>query len=168
MKIALISHDGKKVEMVAFALQNQAHLLGHELYATGTTGKHLQNAGFDVTALLSGPKGGDAQIAAMAATGQMDMVIFFRDAFDKHPHEPDVQMLLRICDAHNIPLATNPASATLFVTNLATPSSSSVVCQNLSSLEKLKLSSAKGTDSPTASTADFSEKFETEFSCHQE
>jgi len=64
-----------------------------------------------VTKLLSGPLGGDAQIAAMIATDQIAAVIFFRDPLDKHPHEPDVQMLMRLCDVHNIPLATNPATA---------------------------------------------------------
>lgn len=115
MKIALIAHDGKKVEMVSFILKNQATLKKARLYATGTTGKHIEEAGFNVKKLLSGPLGGDAQIATLIATGKIDMVIFFRDPLDKHPHEPDVQMLMRLCDVHNIPLATNPASAKLFV-----------------------------------------------------
>ena len=115
MRIALIAHDGKKPEMVSFALQNKAILSSAKLYATGTTGSHLQKAGLEVTLLLSGPKGGDAQIATLVATGDLDMVIFFRDPLDKHPHEPDVQMLMRICDVHNIPLATNPAAAKLFL-----------------------------------------------------
>ncbi|NNK80631.1 MAG: methylglyoxal synthase [Flavobacteriales bacterium] len=118
MNIALIAHDGKKADMVSFALQNKSRIEGKTLYATGTTGKHLEEAGFEVTRLLSGPLGGDAQIAAMLATGELDMVIFFRDPLDKHPHEPDVQMLLRLCDVHNIPLATNPASAELFLDSL--------------------------------------------------
>ena len=118
MRIALIAHDGKKTEMVSFALQNKERLANNELFATGTTGGHLLDAGFDIQRLLSGPQGGDAQIAAMLATGEMDMVIFFRDPLEKHPHEPDVQMLLRLCDVHNIPLATNPASAELFLDRL--------------------------------------------------
>ena len=101
--------------MVAFFLQNQEDFAGHTLFCTYTTGKHLEDAGFAVTKLLSGPKGGDAQIGAMVATGQLDMVFFFRDPLDKHPHEPDVQMLMRICDVHNVPLATNPASARLMI-----------------------------------------------------
>lgn len=113
--VALIAHDGKKVELVSFILQNKSHLDHLNLYATGTTGRHLSEAGMKVERLLSGPQGGDAQIAAMVATGQIDMVIFFRDPLDKHPHEPDVQMLMRLCDVHNIPLATNPASALLCV-----------------------------------------------------
>lgn len=118
MRIALIAHDGKKTDLVSFALQNKARLGQNELFATGTTGGHLEEAGFDLTRLLSGPMGGDAQIAAMLATGELDMVIFFRDPLEKHPHEPDVQMLLRLCDVHNIPLATNPASAELFLDHL--------------------------------------------------
>jgi len=100
MNIALIAHDGKKVDMVSFVLQNKHLLSGIALYATGTTGGHIEKAGFTVKKLLSGPKGGDAQIAAMVATGEMDVVIFFRDPMDKHPHEPDVQMLMRLCDVH--------------------------------------------------------------------
>ena len=114
-KIALIAHDGKKAELVSFILQNRNYIDNAELFATGTTGKHIENAGFDVTRLLSGPLGGDAQIATMVAEKNIDMIIFFRDPLDKHPHEPDVQMLMRLCDVHNIPLATNPASAKLFL-----------------------------------------------------
>lgn len=113
MKIAVIAHDGKKPEMVSFLLKNKDQLQKIELFATGTTGGHVESSGLKVTKLLSGPIGGDAQIAAMAAEGNIDMVIFFRDPLDKHPHEPDVQMLLRICDVHDIPLATNPATAKL-------------------------------------------------------
>jgi methylglyoxal synthase len=80
MRLALIAHDGKKAELVSFVLRNKAHLKEADLYATGTTGKHLEKAGFKVTSLLSGPFGGDAQIAAMLATGELDMIIFFTDA----------------------------------------------------------------------------------------
>lgn len=118
MKIALIAHDGKKAEIVSFFLQNQNAFSGHALFTTHTTGKHLEDAGFSVTKLLSGPRGGDAQIAAMVATGDLDLVIFFRDPLDKHPHEPDVQMLMRMCDVHNVPLATNPAAAELMIRSI--------------------------------------------------
>ncbi|HPG07020.1 MAG TPA: methylglyoxal synthase [Saprospiraceae bacterium] len=111
IRIALIAHDGKKPEMVSFILQNRTLFEGFKLCATGTTGKHIEDAGIEVERLLSGPLGGDAQIAAMVATSQIDCVLFFRDPLDKHPHEPDVQMLMRLCDVHNIPLATNPAAA---------------------------------------------------------
>lgn len=115
MNIAIIAHDGKKPEMVAFLLKHKDALMGVELVATGTTGGHVENSGLSVNKLLSGPLGGDAQIAAMAAEKKLDMVIFFRDPLDKHPHEPDVQMLMRICDVHDIPLATNPATAELLL-----------------------------------------------------
>lgn len=113
--IALIAHDGKKAELINFILQNQSYLKNAQLYATGTTGKHIEEAGFSVIKFLSGPLGGDAQIAARVATKEMDMVFFFRDPLDKHPHEPDVQMLMRQCDVHNVPLATNMASAKLMI-----------------------------------------------------
>ena len=120
MKIALIAHDGKKADMVHFlsGFKNNLQRVDVQLVATGTTGSHIEKAGFEVQKLLSGPIGGDAQIAAMAAQKELDMVVFFRDPLDKHPHEPDVQMLMRICDVHNIPLATNPASAALMFKSL--------------------------------------------------
>ena len=120
MKIALIAHDGKKADMVHFlsGYKNELHHANIDLVATGTTGSHIEKAGFKVQKLLSGPLGGDAQIAAMAAQKELSMVIFFRDPLDKHPHEPDVQMLMRICDVHNIPLATNPAAAQLMFEKL--------------------------------------------------
>ncbi|MBT8234362.1 MAG: methylglyoxal synthase [Saprospiraceae bacterium] len=111
LNIALIAHDGKKSDMVSFILNNQEFLGNASLFATGTTGSKIEKEGFEVTKLLSGPLGGDAQIATMVATGEIDMVIFFRDPLDKHPHEPDVQMLMRQCDVHNVPLATNPKAA---------------------------------------------------------
>ncbi len=111
MKIAIIAHDGKKAEMVQFLLDNRTFLNEVALIATGTTGSHVEKTGLKVNKMLSGPLGGDAQIAALAAEKKLDAVIFFRDPLDKHPHEPDVQMLMRVCDVHNIPLATNPATA---------------------------------------------------------
>jgi len=111
INIALIAHDGKKPEMVSFVVKNKSFLEDTIIYATGTTGGHIEKEGFNVVKLLSGPIGGDAQIAAKIAEGDIDAVIFFRDPLDKHPHEPDVQMLMRLCDVHNIPLATNPKSA---------------------------------------------------------
>lgn len=120
MKIALIAHDGKKADMVHFlnGFKSQLHHSNISLVATGTTGSHIEKAGYNVIKLLSGPMGGDAQIASMAAQKELEMVIFFRDPLDKHPHEPDVQMLMRICDVHNIPLATNPAAANLMFEQL--------------------------------------------------
>lgn len=121
MEIAIIAHNGKKPEMVKF-IMDQLELLKNKkikLIATGTTGKYVEESGLKVTKFLSGPKGGDAQIAGRVAEGKTSMVIFFRDPMDKHPHEPDISMLMRICDVHNIPLATNPASAKLLFKALA-------------------------------------------------
>ncbi|WP_207533072.1 methylglyoxal synthase [Desertivirga arenae] len=109
--IALIAHDGRKPEMVDFVTEYHEILKNYHLVATGTTGSRIQETGLEVTRKLSGPQGGDAQIAAMAAEKELKGIIFFRDPLGKHPHEPDVQMLLRVCDVHNVPLATNPASA---------------------------------------------------------
>ncbi len=115
MEIALISHDGKKPEMVRFIMEHKTELLQKniKIIATGTTGKYIQETGLKVNRMLSGPFGGDAQIGARVAEGKTKMVIFFRDPLDKHPHEPDISMLMRLCDVHNIPLATNPATANL-------------------------------------------------------
>ncbi len=115
--IAIIAHDGKKPEMVQFLneFRETLHSKQIKLIATGTTGSKTENAGYKVEKLLSGPLGGDAQIAARIAEGMVDMVIFFRDPMDKHPHEPDIFMLMRLCDVHNVPLATNPATARLLL-----------------------------------------------------
>ena len=118
VRIALIAHDGKKPEMVSFVLQNKSILGSAKLFATGTTGNHILDTGLKVKRLLSGPLGGDAQIATLVATKKVDGVIFFRDPLDKHPHEPDVQMLMRLCDVHNIPLATNPAAGKFILSGL--------------------------------------------------
>ena len=117
MIIAIIAHDGKKAEMVQFLNEHADILHKNEivLISTGTTGLKVKNAGFEVTALLSGPMGGDAQIAARVAEGTCDMVIFFRDPLEKHPHEPDISMLMRLCDVHDVPLATNPSTAVLLL-----------------------------------------------------
>ena len=89
-----------------------------DLIATGTTGGHVEKSGLSVTKMLSGPMGGDAEIGAEVATGKVDAVFFFRDPLDKHPHEPDILMLMRLCDVHNVPLATNPATARLIFKEL--------------------------------------------------
>lgn len=118
MKLALIAHDGKKPEMVQFLSNNATYLHDVELVATGTTGMHIENAGFSVVKMLSGPKGGDAQIASMVAEQKLAAVFFFRDPLDKHPHEPDIQMLMRLCDVYDVPLATNPKTASLIIQSL--------------------------------------------------
>ena len=117
--LALIAHDGKKKEMVQFAKQYFEKLSNFSIIATGTTGKHLIEIGLTKTQpLLSGPLGGDAQIASEITKGNVGSVIFFRDPLGKHPHEPDVQMLLRLCDVHNVALATNPKTASLILEGL--------------------------------------------------
>ena len=116
--LGLIAHDGKKAEMVAFVKDHIDFLRKAKLVATGTTGSYIQQTGLNVELKLSGPKGGDAQIAALAAEGKIDGIIFFRDPLGKHPHEPDIQMLMRICDLWNVPLATNPATGSLIIEGL--------------------------------------------------
>jgi len=114
--LAMIAHDGKKADMVAFATFNREKLAGYHILATGTTGKLLcDKVGLEVEALLSGPIGGDAQIAARVAQGEVDGVVFFVDPLNAHPHEPDIQGLLRVCNVHNVPLATNVATADLII-----------------------------------------------------
>lgn len=122
MRIALIAHDGKKAEMVSFLRDfiEQFRRNDVELVATGTTGGHVESAGLAVTKMLSGPMGGDAEIGAEVAQGKVDAVFFFRDPLDKHPHEPDILMLMRLCDVHNVPLATNPATARLIFKQILT------------------------------------------------
>ena len=110
--IALIAHDGKKADMVAFAIQNREQIKRFELVATGTTGRLLEEkVGLTVHRYLSGPLGGDAQIAARVVIGEIQAVFFFVDPLDKHPHDPDIQTLMRACNVHNVPLATNAATA---------------------------------------------------------
>ncbi|MGB5242829.1 MAG: methylglyoxal synthase [Lutimonas sp.] len=120
MEIAIIAHDGKKAEMVQFLMDHKAILESKNIniIATGTTGSKVLKAGLEVKRLLSGPLGGDAQIAARVAEGKTNMVFFFRDPLDKHPHEPDILMLMRLCDVYNVPLATNPATADLLINGL--------------------------------------------------
>lgn len=117
MKIAVIAHDGKKAEMVQFLARHLDVFKRKDidLIATGTTGKHAMDAGLEVQRVQSGPLGGDAQIAAEVTEGKVHMVFFFRDPLDKHPHEPDIAMLMRLCDVHNIPMATNPSTAELLL-----------------------------------------------------
>ncbi|SNR84102.1 methylglyoxal synthase [Flavobacterium sp. ov086] len=117
IEIAIIAHDGKKADMVQFLNKNKTLLLKEniKLIATGTTGSKAVNAGFKVKRMLSGPMGGDAQIAARVAEGKTQMVFFFKDPLASHAHEVDINMLIRVCDVHNVPLATNEASAQLLL-----------------------------------------------------
>ncbi len=114
-RLALIAHDGKKDDLMAFVARHKAWFERRELVGTGTTGGRIESMGLTVECLASGPLGGDAQIAARITEGELDAVMFFRDPMGKHPHEPDVNMLLRQCDVHNVALATNEATAELLV-----------------------------------------------------
>lgn len=116
--VAVIAHDGKKADLVAFATFNRDRLKSCRLVATATTGRLLVNkVGLIVECLESGPRGGDAQIASRIVEGDVDAVLFIVDPFDKHPHDPDIQSLLRICNVHNVPLATNVATADMLITS---------------------------------------------------
>jgi methylglyoxal synthase len=117
MEIAIIAHDGKKADMVQFINKNKDILIREniKLIATGTTGGKVESVGLKVKKMLSGPLGGDAQIAARVAEGKTKMVLFFKDPNSSHPHEPDISMLIRICDVHNVPLATNEATAQMLL-----------------------------------------------------
>lgn len=119
MRIALIAHDRKKDDMIEFVKRYKDILKDHELYGTGTTGKLISEiVGLEVTRFLSGPLGGDQQIGGRIAEGLMDFVIFLRDPLTSQPHEPDVTALIRICDVHCVPVATNIGSAEVFIAAL--------------------------------------------------
>lgn len=110
--IALIAHDGKKDEMVEWALKNKERLADYELCGTGNTSRRVAEAtGLAVQSFLSGPLGGDQQIGAKVAEGQIDSIVFFWDPLTAQPHDPDVRALLRIAVVYNIPIATNVATA---------------------------------------------------------
>ena len=113
---ALLAHDNKKDDMIAFAQRYREVLERYSLVATGTTAKLIaERSGLPVTRMLSGPLGGDAQIAALVAVGEVAAVFFFIDPLGKHPHDPDINSLLRICNVHDVPLATNAATASFII-----------------------------------------------------
>lgn len=117
--IALIAHDRKKESMLAFVRQHQELLSHHTLLATATTGRLIkENLNLPITAYLSGPLGGDLQIGARIASQEVDMVIFLRDPLTAQPHEPDINALLRVCDVHNVPVATNEACGHLLLSTI--------------------------------------------------
>ena len=119
-RLALIAHDNKKVDFVAWATFNRETLAQFDLVATGHTARLVRDkVGLEAEELLSGPEGGDAQIAALVATGAVDVVFFFVDPLWAQPHDPDVRALLRVCNVHNVPLATNLGTADLIITALS-------------------------------------------------
>lgn len=125
--VAIISHDGKKDAVIDFVKANRAIFESCNLVATGTTGGRIIEAtSLSVRRFLSGPLGGDAQIAALCATGEIQLVIFIVDPLTPHPHEPDVQGLIRVCNVHGIPIATNLATAKMVLPALLEMVSASV------------------------------------------
>ncbi len=116
MKIALIAHDKKKGEIIELAKTYRDVLAQYELYATGTTGTMIMGeTGLKINRMKSGPLGGDQQIGAMLAGGELQLIIFLRDPLTAQPHEPGVSALLRLCDVQKIPLATNESSAIIML-----------------------------------------------------
>ncbi|WP_448374641.1 methylglyoxal synthase [Fervidobacterium sp.] len=116
IKVALIAHDKKKLDLAMFVKEWKDVFSKCELYATSTTGKVIEEKiGLSVNKFQSGPYGGDLQIGSMIVNKDIDFVIFLRDPLTAQPHEPDVSALLRVCDVHNVPLATNLATAEALV-----------------------------------------------------
>ena len=120
MRIGLIAHDRKKEELVAFVGRHQEVFRRHSLYATGHTGRLLEERlGLSVQCFMAGPEGGDQQMGSQIAQGEMEWLFFLRDPLFAHPHEPDVSALLRISDVRGIPVATNLATAEALIPSLA-------------------------------------------------
>jgi len=118
--IALIAHDRMKDKMVALATEFRDVLSRHRLIGTGTTGGRLRDeVGLDVERLLSGPLGGDLQIGARLAVGEVHVIVFLRDPMTPQPHEPDINALVRACDVHDVVCATNLSTARIVLANLA-------------------------------------------------
>jgi len=119
MNIALIAHDKKKELMVQFCIAYKGIFAKHNLVATGTTGGLITDAtGLDVHRFLAGSQGGDQQIGARIAYNEIDLVLFFRDPLTSKTYEPDVLNVLKLCDIHNIPVATNVATAEVLILGL--------------------------------------------------
>lgn len=119
MHIALVAHDAKKDEIVDFAIAYEWLFAPHQLYATGTTGNRIaKETSLVIQRFQSGPLGGDQQIGALIAENRLDLLIFLRDPLMAQPHEPDIIALLRLCDVHRVPVATNLATAEILIRGL--------------------------------------------------
>jgi methylglyoxal synthase len=117
-RIGLVAHDNKKRDLIEWARYNRMLLEGHDLVATGTTGTLLEDAlGVGIEKLQSGPLGGDQQLGALIADGDVDLLVFFWDPLEPQPHDPDVKALLRIAVVWNIPIACNRASADYMISS---------------------------------------------------
>ena len=112
LTLALIAHDGKKEDMVTLVELYRDQLAGLDLVATRSTGQLVHSrTGLPVTLMHSGPLGGDQQVGSLVTSGMVNAVVFLRDPLTAQPHEPDITVLMRVCDVHNVPLATNIAAA---------------------------------------------------------
>ena len=121
LRLALIAHDNKKVDLITFVQKHADRFAGFRLVATQATGKVIRDKlNLEVKCFLPGPLGGDLQIGGELASGRIDALIFLRDPLLAQPHEPDITALLRVCDVHNIPVATNLATAEILLGALCT------------------------------------------------
>jgi methylglyoxal synthase len=119
LRLALIAHDNKKVDLIAFVQKHADRFVGFRLLATQATGKVIrEKINLEVRCFLPGPLGGDLQIGGELASGRIDALIFLRDPLLAQPHEPDISALLRVCDVHDVPVATNVATAEILLEGL--------------------------------------------------